>query len=61
MEIYGCSGCGEIDFAPIEENDGAHICPYCGGKALTWQEAFDKILELKSMVRQLKQDQEWDE
>lgn len=65
MEIYGCSSCAELAFlqergAEIEE-DYQRVCPNCGGTLLTVQEAFDKILELKSEIRKLRLDEEWDD
>ena len=60
MERCGCSNCAEL----VELEDfGEELppCPSCGGKLLTAQEAFDKILELKSEIRKLRLDEEWDD
>ena len=55
----GCSVCGETEVEFIELNDEKCICANCGGTVLTVQEAFDKILELKSLIRSLADDNEF--
>lgn len=59
MEIYGCSSCAEL--TELDDVDEVPACLHCGGKLLTAQEAFDKILELKSEIRKLRLDEEWDD
>jgi hypothetical protein len=51
MIAHGCEKCGEIKGGFIEINEDVRICKLCGGKVLTLQQAFDRILELKSFMR----------
>ena len=53
---YGCSECYELLEDCMLVGTGKKICPHCGGTALTMQEAFDKIAELKSELAIYKQE-----
>ena len=48
---HGCEDCGEINRGYVEVDNGKKICKLCGGTVLSQQEAFDRILELKSELR----------
>jgi hypothetical protein len=47
---HGCTACGEVMKGFFETNTHRKICKECGGKVLDLQEAFDKILELQSLL-----------
>lgn len=43
----GCEDCGELYDELDLEIDDFDLCDYCGGKLLTVQEGFDKLVQLK--------------
>lgn len=48
---YGCEECGEVQVSIHLATNGRKLCGECGGTALDFQEAMDRILELKQEVR----------
>ena len=55
VKSHLCSECGEVNKGYHELLSGAKQCDACGGMVLFLQEAADKILELKEMVRALEE------
>ena len=51
MLPHGCERCGEVNRGYLEINEDVRVCKCCGGRVLTIQQAFDKILELKSFIQ----------
>lgn len=59
-EPVGCIKCGEVyvAYAVLENGSMTHVG--CGGMCLDMQEAFDKILEQDSYIRELTNDNDYD-
>ena len=54
QEEHGCSSCYEINNGYHEVANGKKICNECGGTVLFFQEAMDKIADLKSELEDIR-------
>jgi len=57
---YLCEDCAELLESVNSASNGSKNCTECGGRALTFQEAADRILELKDDIRALREIYEGD-